>query len=340
MRNSRTQSRNNLFLPLAALGVVFGDIGTSPLYAMPASLHGLVINADNILGVLSLIFWTLILVISTRYMSVFLCADNRGEGGVLALLALLKRKKSKFYSILFILGVLGAGLLLGDGMLTPAISVLSAMEGLQVISPEFSHFIVPLTVIILLVLFFCQRMGTGKIGNSFGPIILLWFLVIGVLGAVRVVQNPIIIAAVNPYYGFKFFYLNGWQGYKLLGGVFLVITGAEALYADLGHFGKTPIRISWFAVALPALVLSYFGQGAYLLRFPAAITNPFYAASPLWFSYPLLILAAAATIIASQAVISASFSLAKQAMLLDLCPRFVIVQTSLSCPGQILCAEN
>jgi KUP system potassium uptake protein len=186
-----------------------------------------------------------------------------------------------------------------------------------------------------LVLFFCQRLGTGRIGNSFGPILLLWFLVIAVLGAVRVVQNPIIIAAVNPYYGFKFFYLNGWQGYKLLGGVFLVITGAEALYADLGHFGKTPIRIAWFAVALPALLLNYFGQGAYLLRFPTAIANPFYAASPLWFTYPLIILAAAATIIASQAVISASFSLAKQAMLLDLCPRFVIVQTSSLCHGQI-----
>ncbi len=322
-------------LALVALGVVFGDIGTSPLYTMSASLHGLFIGQDNVLGVLSLIFWVLILIISTRYLSVFLQADNRGEGGVLALLALLKRQKSKFYRKLFWLGVLGTGLLLGDGMLTPAISVLSAVEGLKVISPHISHYIVPITLGILLALFFGQRFGTGKIGHLFGPMILIWFLVIGVLGAFRIVQNPIVIYAVNPYYAFKFFYLNGWTAYKLLGGVFLVVTGAEALYADLGHFGKTPIRIGWFAVALPALLLNYFGQGAYLIHFPQAINNPFYLMAPAWFSYPLLIIATVATVIASQSVITASFSLAKQAMLLNLCPRFLVVQTSTVEYGQV-----
>lgn len=332
---NKTKLQKKWPLALAALGVVFGDIGTSPLYAMSTSLRGLTINADNVLGVLSLIFWVLILVISTRYMSVFLQADNRGEGGVLALLALLKKKHSRFYQVLFVLGVLGAGLLLGDGMITPAISVLSAIEGVEVLSPKFAYFIVPITVAILLILFLCQRLGTGKIGNSFGPIILIWLVTIGGLGLARIWQNPMVIEAINPYYAFKFFYHNGWVGYKLLGGVFLVITGAEALYADLGHFGRTPIRLGWFLAALPALLLNYFGQGAYLIHFPQAIANPFYTMAPVWFLYPLLILATLATIIASQAVISASFSLTKQAMLLNLCPRFTIVQTSKVEHGQI-----
>ena len=335
MNKISTNSGRNLPLALAALGVVFGDIGTSPLYAMSASLRGLPINSSNVLGVLSLIFWTLILVISTRYMSVFLQADNQGEGGVLALLALLNRKKTRFYEILFLLAVLGTGLLLGDGILTPAISVLSAIEGLKVISPHLSHYVLPITITILVVLFLCQRFGTAKIGNSFGPVLLIWFIVIAILGAVRIFQNSLVLYAINPYYAFEFFYHNGWAGYKLLGGVFLVITGAEALYADLGHFGKLPIRIGWFAVALPALLLNYFGQGAYLIQFPQAISNPFYEMAPLWFSYPLIILAALATIIASQAVISASFSLARQAILLNLCPRFPIIQTSAVEKGQI-----
>jgi KUP system potassium uptake protein len=332
---NRIPAKKNLPLTLAALGVVFGDIGTSPLYAMPAALHGLPVDAHNVMGVLSLIFWALILVISTRYMSIFLQADNRGEGGVLALLALLRRKQSKFYSGLFLLGVVGAGLLLGDGMLTPAISVLSAVEGLKVASPSLAHYILPATVIILLALFLCQRFGTGKIGISFGPILLIWFIIIAVLGLIRILQHPSVIYAVNPYYAVLFFYHNGWMAYKLLGGVFLVITGAEALYADLGHFGRTPIRMSWFVVVLPALLLSYFGQGAYLIEFPAAISNPFYEQSPPWFYYPLLIMATAATIIASQAVISASFSLTKQAILLNLCPRLTIIQTSTIEHGQI-----
>lgn len=330
-----TVSKPKYLLTLAALGVVFGDIGTSPLYAMPASLHGLPITSANVLGVLSLIFWSLILVISTRYVGIFLNADNHGEGGILALLALLKRKSNQLYPFLFWLGVMGAGFLLGDGIITPAISVLSAVEGLKVVAPHSANLVVPITVIILLTLFFVQRFGTSKIGVSFGPVLLLWFIIIAVVGLLRIWQNPKVLAALNPYYAWQFFHINGWAGYKLLGGVFLVLTGAEALYADLGHFGKTPIRMAWFFIVLPALILNYFGEGAHLLRFPNAILNPFFAAIPGWFSYPLLILATLATIIASQAVISASFSLTKQAILLNLCPRFLIIHTSTSEHGQI-----
>lgn len=332
-------SHKNLPLVLAALGVVFGDIGTSPLYAMPAALHGLPIISNNVLGVLSLIFWSLILVISTCYMGVFLRADNQGEGGVLALLALLKNYNVRFYSGLFLLGILGAGLLLGDGILTPAISVLSAYEGLEVISPAFADYIVPFSIITLVVLFLCQHFGSGKIGHSFGPIILIWFVTIGTLGVIGIYQNPHVLAAVNPYYAFIFFKEHGWQAYPLLGGVFLVITGAEALYADLGHFGKNPIRFAWYTIALPGLLLNYFGQGAHLLQKPSAIQNPFYDLAPDWFTLPLLILAAMATVIASQAVITASFSLAKQAMLLNLCPRFALKQTSAKKSGQIFIPE-
>lgn len=220
-------------------------------------------------------------------------------------------------------------------MLTPAISVISAVEGLHVVSPQFSHYVLPITLAILLLLFASQRFGTAKIGSLFGPIILIWFVIIGTLGAIRIVQNPTILSAINPYYAFEFFRQNGWVGYALLGGIFLVITGAEALYADLGHFGKTPIRIGWYTIALPGLLLNYFGQGAYLLHTPTAIANPFYALAPVWFSFPLLIFATIATIIASQAVISASFSLAKQAILLEVCPRLAIIQTSSKERGQV-----
>lgn len=328
--NKRTFS-----LSLAALGVVYGDIGTSPLYALRESLNGLPASSENVLGVLSLIFWSLILVISIKYLCYILRADNDGEGGVLALLALLKRENKYSYKFLFFIGILGAGLLLGDGMLTPAISVVSAIEGLQVISPSFSHFVIPLTVVILLILFLCQHHGTAKIGRYFGPVILIWFATLSILGAFRILQNPTVINAINPYYAIEFFHHNGWTGYALLGGVFLVVTGGEALYADLGHFGKTPIRLSWFVIALPGLLLNYFGQGAYLLKFPEAIVNPFYSIAPSWLSYPLLVIATMATIIASQAVISATFSLAKQAVLLELYPRISIIQTSAKDKGQI-----
>jgi len=335
VRTVYTKNKRIALLSLAALGVVYGDIGTSPLYAVRESLYGLPLTRENILGVLSLIFWSLILVISTKYLILILRADNDGEGGILALLALLKQTSGKFYRLFFWIGAIGAGLLIGDGMLTPAISVVSAIEGLQVISPTFSDLILPLTIIILLGLFIFQHKGTAKIGGYFGPIILCWFITIGVLGGAQILANPQVLSAINPYYGIEFFHHNGWTGYALLGGVFLVVTGGEALYADLGHFGKTPIRIGWFVVALPGLLLNYFGQGAYLLRFPEAIINPFYAIAPMWFSFPLLIIATVATIIASQAVISAAFSLTKQAVLLELYPRLPIIQTSERQKGQI-----
>lgn len=335
---SNLQSADNkalLPLSLAALGVVYGDIGTSPLYAIRESLQGLPTTPENVLGILSLIFWSLILVISIKYLCYILRADNDGEGGVLALLALLKREDGHSYQILFLIGIFGAGLLLGDGMLTPAISVVSAIEGLKVISPTISQFILPITSIILLALFFSQHYGTAKIGHYFGPIILLWFIILAALGSLRILQNPMVISALNPYYAIEFFIHNGWTGYAELGGIFLVVTGGEALYADLGHFGKTPIRLSWFVIALPGLLLNYFGQGAYLLQHPESIVNPFYSIAPSWFSYPLLIIATMATIIASQAVISATFSMAKQAVLLNLYPRLPIIQTSAKKKGQI-----
>ncbi|MFZ2314766.1 MAG: KUP/HAK/KT family potassium transporter [Gammaproteobacteria bacterium] len=332
---SSIQDKAILPLSMGALGVVYGDIGTSPLYAFRESLLGLPVSPENVLGILSLIFWSLVIVISIKYLCYILRADNDGEGGVLALLALLKRENGHTYKFLFLVGILGAGLLLGDGMITPAISVVSAIEGLQVISPAFSQLILPLTCIILLALFLVQRHGTAKIGRYFGPVILIWFITLAILGTAKIIQNPMVMSAVNPYYAIEFFIHNGWTGYAALGGVFLVVTGGEALYADLGHFGKTPIRLGWFVVALPGLLLNYFGQGAYLLQYPDAIVNPFYAIAPSWFSYPLLIIATMATIIASQAVISATFSLTKQAVLLDLYPRLPIIQTSEKKKGQI-----
>lgn len=322
-------------LTLGALGIVYGDLGTSPLYALQQVLPFLANTPENILGVLSLVFWSLILVISIRYMTIFLRADNDGEGGIFALLSLLKRHYQKMPRWLFFTGILGAGLLLGDGMITPAISVISAMEGLKVITPEFSHLIMPLSFSILLLLFMCQRFGTGKIGYLFGPIILCWFITIGVLGGHAILNNPSVLQAINPYYAFEFFQSGGWKAYLLLSGIFLVVTGAEAMYADLGQFGKTPIRIGWLTVALPALLLNYFGQGAYLLQNPEAIENVFYKLAPSWFYFPLLILATLATIIASQAIISASFSLTKQAMLLNVFPRLAIIHTSEDERGQV-----
>ncbi|AHE67980.1 potassium transporter Kup [Legionella oakridgensis] len=336
MTDKTTLDNPTLFsLSLAALGVVYGDIGTSPLYAMRESLDGLPINLADVLGVLSLIFWSLILVISFKYLVILFRADNNGEGGILALLALLKRFIGDKTQIFFILGIFGAGLMLGDGMLTPAISVISAIEGFHVIVPELSHWVLPLTSIILIGLFSVQSYGTAKIGFVFGPIIFIWFVILAILGAVQIIHNPVVLKAINPIYAYDFFKINGWKGYALLGGIFLVVTGGEALYADLGHFGKKPIRISWFLVALPGLLLNYFGQGAYLLNHPEAIANPFYLLAPKWFLFPLLIIATLATIIASQAVISATFSLTKQAVLLGLYPHLPIVQTSKSKKGQI-----
>jgi KUP system potassium uptake protein len=328
-------NRSPAILSIAALGVVFGDIGTSPLYAFRQSLLGLPINHINVLGVLSLIFWSLAFVISVKYLVVIFKADNEGEGGILALFARLRKFGGKYYHLFFMLAIFGSGLLLGDGMLTPAISVLSAIEGLKIIAPSLSPWVWLLATLILIVLYSVQSLGTAKIGFTFGPLLLIWFIVIGVLGIVQIVHYPIVLEAINPYYAYHFFIHNGWKGYAMLGGVFLVMTGGEALYADLGHFGKTPIRLSWFFIVLPALLMNYLGQGAYLLMHPEGIANPFYGIVPIWFFVPTLIIASIATIIASQAIISAIYSLTNQAVLLGLYPHLPIVQTSAEEKGQV-----
>jgi KUP system potassium uptake protein len=322
-------------LTLGALGIVYGDIGTSPLYALKVTLSNLPINQFNVLGVLSLIFWSLIITISFKYLVIIFRADNNGEGGILALLALLKHKSTKYEPLFYLIAIFGAGLLLGDGMLTPAISVISAVEGLSTLSHAFNPFILPTACIILVLLFSIQYKGTARIGYLFGPLILIWFVTIATLGLIQIIAYPEILKAVNPYYAFSFLRNEGIRGYLLLGGIFLVVTGGEALFADIGHFGKKPIRTSWFILVLPCLILNYFGQGANLLTDPAAIANPFYMIAPSWFYLPLIIIATIATVIASQAVISATFSLTKQAVLLSLCPRIPIIQTSREFSGQI-----
>ncbi len=326
----------SLSLSVAALGIVYGDIGTSPLYAMREAIGGLPTNSTSVLGILSLIFWSLIAIISIKYLWLVFRADNNGEGGILSLLALLKGADGKkMAKSLFIIAIFGAGLMFGDGMLTPAISIVSAVEGLNVIVPQLSHYIIPLSCIILLGLFSVQHYGTGKIGFIFGPIILLWFITIGIIGFAKIIENPFVLKAINPFYAFDFIHTYGWKGYRLLGDIFLVVTGGEALYADLGHLGKKPIRVSWFLIALPALLLNYFGQGAYLLSEPTGISNPFYLMAPSWFLIPLLLIATLATVIASQAVITATFSITRQAVLLGLYPHLPIQQTSKEHPGQI-----
>lgn len=335
MRKKQEKDELQLALSLAALGVVFGDIGTSPLYALRESLGALPINLTDVLGVLSLVFWTLTMVISVKYLLVLFKADNDGEGGILAVLALSKYHRKRHQKLLFVAGVLGAGLMLGDGMLTPAISVMSAIEGIKVVVPGLSTYVVPITCAIIVCLFMMQSLGTEKIGRLFGPVILIWFVTIAMLGLLQIIHNPEVLKAVNPYYAVHFLTVNGFKGYALLGGVFLVVTGGEALFIDMGHFGKSPMRISWFFVAFPALVMNYFGQGAYLLKHHEAIANPFYHLAPEWFAMPLLIIATFATIIASQAVISGTFSLMRQAVLLGLYPHLPIIQTSDEKRGQI-----
>ncbi len=334
------KSSNNLFkVTIAALGIVFGDIGTSPLYALRvcfAGTHGLAVTDQNIYGVLSLIFWSLILVISIKYLVLILRADNNGEGGILALMALvLPNKKNQKYILVLTMGLFGAALLYGDGMITPAISVLSAMEGLQIATPFFEPFVIPITIVILFVLFYFQKTGTSKVGMIFGPIILVWFVTLGLLGINSIVKEPLVLYALNPYYAFHFFQINGFGSLVILGAVFLAVTGGEALYADLGHFGKKPIRLGWFYLVLPCLVLNYFGQGALLLVNHNYIQNPFYFLAPHWALYPLVTLAAFATVIASQAVISGAFSLSYQAIQLGFMARFKIVHTSPNERGQI-----
>lgn len=322
-------------LALASMGVVFGDIGTSPLYALRETLAGLPLNAINILGVLSLVFWTLIIVISLKYLVVVFRADNDGEGGILALLALLKQTPLRYEKLLYLVAIFGAGLLIGDGMLTPAISVTSAIEGLEIISPHFEKWVVPLSCLILICLFSVQSKGTGQIGKAFGPLIFIWFLTLAGLGINHIIANPSVLKAIHPFYALDFFHENGLKGFFLLGGVFLVVTGGEALYADIGHFGKNPIRYSWFFIALPCLLLNYFGQGANLMIHPEDVDNPFYKLAPDWFFIPLLVISTIATVIASQSLITATFSLTKQAVLLGFYPRLPIVQTSKKMAGQI-----
>ncbi len=330
------------FLTLTALGVVYGDIGTSPLYAIRECFYGafaVQISHDNVLGVLSLIFWSLILVISFKYLVFIMRADNRGEGGILALMSLVAPQKSaKTWSrawILVAMGLFGAALLYGDGMITPAISVLGAIEGLSVATTAFDPFIIPIVVAILVALFLFQRRGTAGVGLIFGPIMLVWFAVISVLGIAAILRQPAVLRALLPLYAVRFFIDNGGHGFLVLGSVFLVVTGGEALYADMGHFGRRPIRLGWFTLVLPALLLNYFGQGALLLMYPEAAHNPFYRLAPDWALYPLVGLATLAAIIASQAVISGSFSLTRQAVQLGYCPRLNIEHTSAEEIGQI-----
>jgi KUP system potassium uptake protein len=327
-------------LSIGALGVVYGDIGTSPLYALRESFleeHGVTVSTSNVLGVLSLITWSLIIVISIKYLVFVLRADNRGEGGILALTSLITPIGSRTGGrrALILLGLFGTALLYGDGMITPAISVLSAVEGLGVATPVFDPYIVPITVAILIGIFVVQRHGTARVGRVFGPVTLLWFATLSLLGITWILREPSVLAALNPLHGLRFFLDNGWRGFLVLGSVFLVVTGGEALYADMGHFGTRPIRLAWFVVVLPALLLNYFGQGALVILRPAAIENPFYHMAPAWALYPVVAIATAATIIASQALISGAFSLTMQAVQMGYSPRVEIEHTSELERGQI-----
>jgi KUP system potassium uptake protein len=327
-------------LVLTALGVVFGDIGTSPLYALRECLnpeHGIVVNEANILGLLSLILWSLVLVISIKYVGIVLRADNRGEGGVLALSTLLSTASNnwKLWAPVSAVGLFGAALFFGDGFITPAISVLSAMEGLTVATPKLERFVLPGAVMVLTALFLVQRHGTGAMGRLFGPITLVWFVTLAVLGLRWVIATPSVLLAINPLHAVHFFINNGSVGFVTLASVFLAVTGGEALYADMGHFGRSPIRRGWFMIVWPALLLNYFGQGALLLSNPQAIVNPFYMLAPSWLLPPLILLATCATVIASQAVISGVFSVTRQALNLGYLPRLRVLHSSEQEIGQV-----
>ncbi len=329
--------RRLVVLSLASLGIVFGDIGTSPLYAMRECFegaHSLPPTPANILGVLSLILWSLLLVISIKYLILILRADNRGEGGILALAALGSALTERGKG-LFLLGLFGAALLYADGMITPAITVMGAIEGLHVMTPSLDSYVVPISVVVLVGVFLLQSGGTTKVGRIFGPITLLWFFVLAAMGVSHIWSVPGVLAAVNPWHGCEFFMRNGLTGFVVLGAVFLVVTGGEALYADLGHFGTAPIRWTWFCVVLPALVLNYFGQGALLLAEPEAAVNPFFRMAPAWALWPLVLLSTVAAVIASQAIISGAFSLTMQAIQLGYSPRLRVQYTSEHIIGQV-----
>jgi KUP system potassium uptake protein len=331
------------FLILAALGVVFGDIGTSPLYALRecfSGQHGIPVSTANVLGVLSLIFWSLVITVSIKYVLFVMRADNGGEGGVLALVALVRSKTGpSSHRALVAIGLFGAALLYGDGMITPAISVLSAVEGLGVATNAFASFVVPITVAILIALFFFQHRGTGGMGAVFGPIMIVWFVTIALLGLPHIRENTVVLTSFSPVHAVRFFADHGLRAFITLGAVFLSVTGAEALYADMGHFGKRPIRIAWFALVLPALIVNYLGQGALILTHPETAANPFYRLAPASLLYPLVALATISAVIASQAVISGAFSLTQQAVQLGYSPRFDIQHTSSHEKGQVYIPE-
>ena len=328
-------------LAFAALGVVFGDIGTSPLYALRECFGGVdaIPNHAGVMGALSLVFWTLILTVSIKYVMIVMRSDNKGEGGILALTALVlqsnRRRSKRKVSAIVTLGILGAALLYSDGIITPAISVLSAVEGLKEITPIFSSFVVPISLGILVMLFMVQSRGTKKVGALFGPIIFIWFLLLGILGIVNIVKSPSILLAFNPYWAGSYLLANHFHSVVILGAVFLTVTGAEVLYADLGHFGRKPITLAWVALVLPCLLLNYFGQGALLLNSAGPVGNLFFRMAPAWFMYPLVIIATMATVIASQAVISGAFSLARQSVQLGFWPRILVKHTSADTIGQV-----
>jgi KUP system potassium uptake protein len=328
-------------LTLAAVGIVYGDIGTSPLYTLKTIFdpeHGLVLNTFNLLGVVSLIFWGLSMIVSLKYVTLILRADNRGEGGIMALMALALNsvtRHSRWHFPLMLLGVFGATMFYGDSVITPAISVLGAIEGLEVAAPGLARYVVPLTIIVLVALYSVQRRGTAGIGRWFGPVMLVWFLTLAVMGVINIVQAPQILAALNPLHAFRFMLANRFIAFVALGAVVLAFTGAEALYADMGHFGKKPIRAAWFLIAFPALALNYLGQGGLLITHPEAISNPFFQQLGAWSIYPLVVLSTMAAVIASQATISGTFSMTKQAIALGLLPRMRVLHTSASEIGQI-----
>ena len=328
-------------LMLGAVGVVFGDIGTSPLYTLREAFsphYGLIANHDTVLGILSLVFWSLMLVVTLKYVTIIMRADNNGEGGIMALMALAQRalrKGGRSTYLVGILGVFGASLFFGDGVITPAISVLSAVEGLEVAAPELSEWIVPISLLVLVALFATQRFGTEKVGRVFGPVTFVWFVVLAVLGVVNILHEPEVLQAINPLWGLRFFAEHHLGGIFILGAVVLAVTGGEAIYTDMGHFGARPIRLAWYFFVLPALMLNYLGQGALVLEDPSAIRNPFYVGVPEWGRMPMVFLATAATVIASQAVITGGFSVARQAMQLGYIPRMAIRHTSRETIGQI-----
>ncbi|MGN6313341.1 MAG: potassium transporter Kup [Rhodanobacteraceae bacterium] len=328
-------------LVIGAIGVVFGDLGTSPLYTMKEAFygpHGMAVGTLNVLGILSLVTWTLVMVVAVKYVAFIMRADNKGEGGIMAMMALAQRATRGYprtRKMVVLFAILGAALFYGDGVITPSISVLSAIEGLQVTAPSLANYVVPLTVLVLCALFWVQKHGTERVGSIFGPVMSLWFVAIGAIGAWNIFKHPLVLRALDPWYAVQFFIHHGWGGFLALGAVVLCVTGAEALYTDMGHFGRRPVRIAWFGFVMPGLLLNYFGQAALLLHHPEAAQNPFYLAIPEWGRVPMILLATAAAVIASQAVISGAFSITRQAIQLGFIPRMQVVHTSTEAIGQI-----